>query len=94
MLMISNGFLLHLSGSIKVSVTMLAVMHKIVPAQGPQMSAHEGLFTQMPHLAKQDRNTQYLFGLTEIKTTLCDADLVVNAARIAEEAAERFDLSG
>ncbi len=33
-------------------------------------------------------------GLMEFKTALCAADLVVNAARIAEEAAERFDLSG
>ena len=33
------------------------------------------------------------FGLTDFKTTLCVTDLVVNAAKIAEEAAERFDLS-
>ena len=33
------------------------------------------------------------FGLTDFRTTLCVADLVVNAAKIAEEAAERFDLS-
>lgn len=30
---------------------------------------------------------------TNIGTALCVADLVVNAATIAEEAAERFDLS-
>ena len=34
------------------------------------------------------------FRLMEFKTALCNADLVVNAARIVEEAAERFDLSG
>ena len=33
------------------------------------------------------------FGLMDFTAALCVADLVVNAARIAEEAAERFDLS-
>ncbi len=32
-------------------------------------------------------------GLMAFRTALCVADLVVNAAKLAEEAAERFDLS-
>jgi len=58
-LMISNGFLSHLSGSIKVSLTMRAAIHKVMPAQGPQMNADGCVFMQMPHLAWQGRNVQY-----------------------------------